>query len=522
MRKTQVEYDRRVLFVDPSVSDDVIPLGLSMYSRFGSNKKQNAFRKKGSVLGLKDTALAIGLAIKNQARLNEADKVFAKWDEFKLRKAYRDDFVKMPLGNVADKSELRLLAKECSKQLEIKRLSDKLASVQTNLEYEIKRIIFETKPKFDELANQTNQFLRWLDDGSDWLFSDDDGIAAKWYKLLMLSRLDIMMDMEGVDNRAKLISISPHKVELSDSEPGYTIEPLNLKGSPLFAFAGFVSEYARSADFASGKWASFHFLYFDANFNKSHPVFEGQKELPVRKIDFTKDIQRSARQLSLRLDEMVRQGSIDLRFWSGNNKIRFFSRFIPWLFSRFLNEQKLADILKENIYPSKQFDLSLLITGNSSSFSIIAANNKWKDYLPNFGLDSELSSDIQKRLSAGRRHISIVSENHWPFNENKEADQRQCIAIDVKVVSNNSDALVWESRYVSHGYILLRQHNGRLFLIKLPEDSILQKGSTIYGNVLTLELSAIETIGQYSVIGDSSWSSDRHLYPSDDKRVFDF
>lgn len=523
MRKTHVVYDRRVLFVDPIVSDDVIPLGLSMYSRFGSNRNQNAFRKKGSVLGLKDTALAIGLAIKNQARLNEADKVFAKWDEFKLRKAYRDDFVKMPLGNVADKSVLRVLAKECSKQLEKKRLSDKLASVQTNLEYEIKRIIFETKPKFDELVNQTDQFLRWLgDDESEWPYADNDEIAAKWYKLLMLSRLDIMMDMEGVDNRAKLISISPHKVELSNSESRYTIEPLNLKGSPLFAFAGFISEDARNADFASGKWASFHFLSFDEHFNNSHSVFEGQKELPVREVDFTQGIQRSARQLSLRLDEMVRQGSKDLRFWSGNKGIRLFSRFIPWLITRFLNEQKLADTLKENINPSKQFDVSLLITGNSSSFSIIAANNRWNQYLPKFGLDTELSSDIQKRLSAGRRRISIVSEKHWPFNENKEADQRHCITLDVKAVLNNSDALVWESRYVSHGYILLRQHNERLFLIKLPEASILQKGSTIYGNVLTLDLGTIESTGLYSLIGDSSWSPDRHLYPTDDKRAFDF
>lgn len=526
-RHTDIEYDRRVLFVDPIVSDDIQPLGLSMYTRFGSNESQNAFRKKGSLLGLMHAALAVGGAIKNQARVNEADKVFAKRDEFELRNKYRRDFLKMSEFNLTDLSKLRSLAKECSDDLENKRLSDKLSSVQTNLRCEIKRIIFETKGFFDDLIAETDDFVDWVSKAdTSWPFPDLEGIASKWYKLLMLSRLDIMMDMEGVDKRAKLISISPHKIsrisDSSDDEPVYQTKPVQLKGSAVFAFSGFMSEEARSADFASGKWAAFHFLSFQEGFNRTHPLFEGLDEPPVQEVDFTKPIQRSARQLWLRLDEMVKQGSKDLRFWSGSKWIRLFSRLIPLLVSRFLNEEKLEEMLISQLESQKQFHLSLLITGEIRSFSLVAANNRWKRFLPKFGLDPVLQNQIENGLSnEGRLHI-ITSENHWPFNDSKEADKRQCIAVDVKATPNTSESIDWESRYVSHGYMLLDQQGSRYFLIKLPDALYLRKHGERFNGVLTLDLSAVDSASRYSLIDASSWIPARHLFPSDDKRVFDF
>ncbi|MCC5934765.1 MAG: patatin-like phospholipase family protein [Balneolales bacterium] len=525
-RHTDIEYDRRVLFVDPIVSDDIQPLGLSMYTRFGSNESQNAFRKKGSLLGLMHAALAVGGAIKNQARVNETDKVFAKRDEFELRDKYRADFLKMSEVNLADLSKLRSLAKECSDDLENKRLSDKLSSVQTNLRCEIRRIIFETEGIFDDLIEKTDDFVDWVSKtDTSWPFPDLEGIASKWYKLLMLSRLDIMMDMEGVDNRAKLISISPHKItKTSDSSNQivYQTKPVQLKGSAVFAFSGFMSDEARSADFASGKWAAFHFLSFQEGFDSTHPLFQGLGELPDQKVDFTQSLKRSAKQLSLRLNEMVGQGSKDLRFWSGSKWIRLFSRLIPLLVSRFLNEEKLEEMLISQLESQKQFHLSLLITGEIRSFSLVAANNRWKRFLPKFGLDPVLQNEIENGLRSGGWQRSISSQNHWPFNDSKEADKRQCIAVDMKATPNTSESIDWESRYVSHGYMLLDLQGSRYFLIKLPEASYLRKHGERFNGVLTLDLSAVDSASRYSLIDASSWLPARHLFPSDDKRVFDF
>lgn len=522
MRSNEADYDRRVLFVDPIVSDEVQSLGLNIHNRFRWDGERNRFKKKGTAFGLFDMVFTMGNAIKNQARVNEGDKVFAKRDEFKLRESYRKHFVNMPVGTVADPVTLRRLAKECDENLEKKRQTDKLASVQTDLASELKRVILENRNVYYQYLGRIHEFISWYkSDATDWPFGND--AAADWYKLLMLSKLDIMMDMEGVDNRASLISISPHKVTAnsrSDSNDiTYQFEKIKLKGDPVFGFAGFMHKGARKADFETGKWAAFHFLSFYEGFHAKQPLFVQLGKQPEFNIDFTESTKQTSKHLWRRVDTTIKQLISDIAWdtgWWGYQFLMLIKRL------NFIKEAKIRDILTSQFNQDDFKKLGLVITGSTQPFTLVSGTREWENELKKLPVDD----DLKKRLLRGlgrRKSKNIRSSFELANNHNRTSDERHTVFLEVAYEVSAIDQVLWKSDYITHRYILIKidsTFRTYSFLVELPDAETLRKHQLTFNPMWSLDLRSFEQQNTSQLIDASAWKPALHLHPSDDKRVF--
>lgn len=233
-RPAAMPFDRRIIFVDPRLGPETISFQLPVHAEFRVRgpgrlggyrlERLTSFERLGAKAG------HILSAVLGEATGDEANKIMSVRDRFRLRDRARA-LLGPSLAAAPGAGELRALIRECRALLRSNREDAEFPPVPYELAEELERVIAEEADELGELAGRAKRFLR-----------DVDGADRKglWLRALAYSYLDLLMDLGGKHEAARVIAIAPI-VERKGGRLVY--EP--LPGHEAMGFAGFTSEVSR-------------------------------------------------------------------------------------------------------------------------------------------------------------------------------------------------------------------------------------------------------------------------------------
>ena len=485
--ETQNSYDRRILFVDPNVGEQFAKLGVSYLDHLKIGKDYD-FENADTLSRLPKFSIDLAGTLTNQSTVNEADKIFQKRDEIVLRKEYRKRFADMELAAVAA-DDLKKLAKDCIKKLTEKKEKDQLPSVQVNIRSELLRIINEDPDNFGNLTSQMDDFLNFISGDAD---PAPGNLEIKdWYKVLMLSHLDIMIDMEGIDENARILSISPFKIELDDNGKVTGTEPIQRFGHTMSGFAGFFSRKARDNDFENGKWAALHFLGLDNKLDSDDELYQnltrnGDPKYKHTPDDVKAELKENSFIFERRISHIIgRKGRLGSKVFKIN----------------------INDLINEQLVPDHKTTIQIRITGLNESFGV---NYNTKRYVPLSRMRD--SKQISLRQGVSPTHTVAVKLQYDLENKKWTGsfidEENQSLQMIIKRYS-------------------MRWKKNPIVNIPLPEDDFLEKLTFNFKPILTLDLSNDSSdkpqfnSGEKTTIDNPEWNPRYHIVPIDNEALFE-
>ncbi|MEK6701327.1 MAG: hypothetical protein AABZ53_03625 [Planctomycetota bacterium] len=247
-----LEFDRRIVFVDPFVNPDPPSVRVPVHTRFGIS--EGAWIAKSSLDRLVPGHLLTLLsAVMDESRVIESDKVYQVRDAFKQRKDLRERLRGMLTAKPTHPT-LSALRDFAHNALQSDRLRSMIPSGPLTVPGELDRIrrevaeFIEQSPNF-ELMGDAQTFLARTNMATD-------PSAGEWLYLLACLALDITMDLIGKNDERCLIAVAPFSFPSDGSAP----TPIPLPGSPLQGFAGFCSLAHRPLEFRVARFCAQHFL----------------------------------------------------------------------------------------------------------------------------------------------------------------------------------------------------------------------------------------------------------------------
>ncbi len=247
-----VEFDRRIVFVDPFVDPTQPSVRAPVHAKFGTD--DGKWIQKSSLDRLvPGHVLSLLSAVMDESRVIEADKVYQVRRDFKER-----DSLRLVLrGILTAKPSHRPLADLHQYANDVLR-SDRLLSMippgPLTVPGELDRIrrevagIVADSPMVGQMGDATT-FLSRVNMGTD-------PAAGEWLYLLACLALDITMDLIGKNDEHCLIAVAPFSFPGDGSAP----IAIPLPGSPLEGFSGFCSLVHRPLEFRVARFCAQHFL----------------------------------------------------------------------------------------------------------------------------------------------------------------------------------------------------------------------------------------------------------------------
>jgi hypothetical protein len=267
--KDHREFVRKIVFVDPFVSEELPPLQVGINqafssrdrdsdSAFNSSGKENPFRR-ASLDKLIPHVGHLVSALLDEGRVIEGDKIFQTRKRFQVREKIQT----LILGLAIQKNtQMELSAKEIialsQATLDTDFLHNLIPVSSPDISVELKKVVLRFQDS-----------LPTINSGDCTLFINDPSSIempqfSEWFQALLLLYVDIMMDMTGKSDTAILLAIAP--VANFQTRDGHLeAEYMKLGGAPLGGFAGFMSKEAKSSDFIAGRYAAGLYLQTDSN-----------------------------------------------------------------------------------------------------------------------------------------------------------------------------------------------------------------------------------------------------------------
>jgi len=260
-KETKNDFIRRVLYVDPSVGpeDTVFRLPalveyetgkaelLNIWQAAPTKDRPTLSRLLGQITGL------ISIIVE-QGRTREADAAWSIRDAQALRRSFRAG-----AGIVADSISI-----EYAQAVWQRLNAGSLALLATWEKQMIPAGVADQQGGMRRVLRELglNHLLPMVDD----FVKEGPASTAlagtrvqDWIHAHLCLYYDLLLDLEGVDDSAVLIAITPYeKLELPNPVP------LKLLGDPISAFAGFFSKAAREHDAQAGRFCAGLFLADDA------------------------------------------------------------------------------------------------------------------------------------------------------------------------------------------------------------------------------------------------------------------
>ncbi|HSH46103.1 MAG TPA: patatin-like phospholipase family protein [Longimicrobiales bacterium] len=230
-------FDRRIVFVDPRVDSGSVSFNVPVHTEFRLREpgwlgdfQGYRLQHLTSLERLGAHAGSVAGAILGEATGNEADKVFATRKRFQLRDDARRVLAES-LRTRPTAETLQRLVDRCRALLRVNELDAEFPPVPHDLADELERVIAEEPDELGSLAGKAEAFLQDVAGA---------GSKARWLKALAYSHLDLLMDLGGKRDIAKVVAIAP-LVEDHAGELTYRALP----GYEVAGFAGFTSRVSR-------------------------------------------------------------------------------------------------------------------------------------------------------------------------------------------------------------------------------------------------------------------------------------
>lgn len=311
------DFDRRVIFVDPFVDPGEPSLEVGVHREF-SLQKPNLLRsldgwdlfRRASLDRLAPHIGAVAGAIANEARVVEADKVYATRRRFEDRDALRAHLahVRLPRLDPADPATAQRrtavlvgLREFCERQLKTDAAESIMPAGRLTLAGELARVLAEEGDALGTPDRAVGDFLSAPSPGS---LPDAD----VWHRLLLAVALDLTLDLAGKSDRGHLIAIGPFANLPTEQNPAPP-RPIKLWGGEVHGFAGFASLANRPHELAAGRYCAQLFLQTCGLIPES-PLGPVPALSPERQQQFRADVARGMAALADRVNDMLRQSNL--------------------------------------------------------------------------------------------------------------------------------------------------------------------------------------------------------------------
>jgi predicted acylesterase/phospholipase RssA len=265
------DFERLIIFVDPSTSEPRGSMNLPFHADIDfrdpsllhlRTRKQALERRSLSKLAALLPSAA--LAIVNEGRVVEADKIHKTRRKFDLRAQVRYALLQTPLQKSVSDDLIQEVAAFCVEQLASTRENTLIPTGRLTLKEELQRVAAEIDDdNLLKLLNNVSVSVSGVSaaasEGMPFIQSalTTAGVdKPALYKALCLVAIDIILDVEGKPQHQRFVAIAPVDIVLDERknfDPNHP-EPskLHLLGEELAAFAGFMS---REANRESGRAA---------------------------------------------------------------------------------------------------------------------------------------------------------------------------------------------------------------------------------------------------------------------------
>lgn len=322
---TPIEYARRVLFVDPFVSDEAVSLELPIHRDYRfrtaeSRHDDSAIRVEsvGTLDRLLPHAPTLLGMLRREAAVREPHRVAQTRDTFIERGVLRAMLEPM-LAQSADPSSLEALLTMICSRLHRDREHASIPPGRLSLRGELLRVAREEPT----LASLVSPLDSWPEDGIGPISPDDTG---RWLRAATFVAIDLMLDLEGKSQRAELTAIAPFHKLRRDRAQHVVADPIDLPAGAMSGFAGFLSASAASHAFDAGLCAAMEFLSFDRLCTLAVVPTPSLAIAADRRATIDREIATGMEQLAERLKRLTRGASV-LRI----------SPWVDWMLSRGLS-----------------------------------------------------------------------------------------------------------------------------------------------------------------------------------------
>ncbi len=517
------DFDRKVLTVDPNVTEKFMPLGVGFANRFTTKSRREQrrdhrektfdFEARSSLSRLLTFGGDVAGAIQSQSTVNEADKVFQKKNEFRMRKEFIESMKGFEPSEVNPEA-IRALAGDIKEKIEEVRRKDRLPTVQVNFECETLRVIRENPDQFEGLEDRIELFLDFVDGDSDGGELD----LKAWHKVLMLSHLDLLTGMAGNSEEARLLSVAPFIIE----NEGH--RKLELMGGTFRGFGGFFSHKAREHDYEAGRWAALHYLKLDdpeGTIGRSE-LFDSYDD------DFNHEVSIDE------LNGIYRQRAPLMRQRIFGLIPGRFSRTVARLFGKNKIDDTVFDLLKFDL--SDRVKVQIRVTGLEEEFRIYNSTRTCKIFSRELALegssfgavghvaDSEGLEANSEGLEAGPGVLASDAGNREDVSD--DPDRPVHTAIFEATFDRHSER--WSCPLLLDDQVILVEvmnHNWRRsknpkLMIPMPLPELMAIVLKTFDPVLTVDLSKVDldrigSVEEEGVLEGRIWKAGHHLVPLD-------
>lgn len=268
-------FDRRIIFIDPNVSDTERQLSANIHSKLSVSR--SFLSGKSSVI-TKPTALRIGSQVPHllSAMLNESRKLdiehithtLAQYEwQTKQRELLRELLLSQPLS-LSDRTIISQ-RDQAKLKLDALRLELEYPHNTLQIQHEMLRIAREEAQYLAELLpyGSEENMLRTL---NEFVYSptpSQNKDAKAWIYVLSLLGLDISLGIIGKNKDIYLVGIAPFDFYKND----YSL--LRLPGAGLAGFAGFTLSQASSYEVRYGQYCAYRVLSEMGMLSNQAPAF---------------------------------------------------------------------------------------------------------------------------------------------------------------------------------------------------------------------------------------------------------
>lgn len=255
-------FDRRIIFVDPFISEKKNDFSIAMYKDFFLESPSKTLKRldghdleRKTTLDrfLPHTAQLLSM-IRNEAVVVETNKIFYTLKNFDRRKELGDMFQDLIQDAEVDNERIISIGKKIKTQL-LEQVQKSLLPAQTlSLGSELKRKARELSlPK--TLTPTLNNFAE------NFSLSGDETENKQLFKCLIELQIDLMVGLEGKSSLNQIICIVPAKlVPEKEGEPLFKETSILLPGKYMSGFAGFFSVKANQQAINVAKYTARQYL----------------------------------------------------------------------------------------------------------------------------------------------------------------------------------------------------------------------------------------------------------------------
>ena len=310
-RPGEAPFDRRVIYVDPTVPSEGAGLRVASYRRFGQADPLGDGPAGRGIHVLQSTTLSrmlpmvggLASALRDEAEVAEADKVYDVRGAFALRRTVRPALL-ASLAAEPSADAVRQMADVCHSLLR-RADDDPMFPPVLHLDAELRRVIEENPDDLRELTGQA----------FDPTSSPQSPRAAAWLRALTLVAADAMLGLAGKREASKLVTISPvqgvgatrgERFGRGDLDKLTTIR---LPSAEYGGLAGLMSATAAEVAVAHGKAAAGEFLHACGLIDAApDAALRPSPELSPAELEAVAgDVRRGMGHLADRVGSMVRQ-----------------------------------------------------------------------------------------------------------------------------------------------------------------------------------------------------------------------